>query len=213
MGEDEVFPLAEERVRSLKDFCPQGVSLSARVNQGMVEKTTRPIVQRDLIHVLERVGDLEMERVMDPSHGLEGGLKPGGVGRLLRGPFEDPAWACFRGPLLVAQEDGDAWLGPSRQGINEAGHWVDSIRPEESQSSAKIPLFHQEAEASDPRNDRQCPVRASRYELVPLEQSPSTIFSVFGRPLLIEGFSGRGDVGGAVEDMEPLRVISKDGRE
>ena len=114
---------------------------------------------------------------------------------------------------MAAQEDGDAWLGPSRQGINEVGHWADSIRPEESRSSAKIPLFHQEAEARDPGNDRQCPVEASKYELVPLEQSPSTIFSVLGWPLLIEGFSGRGDVGGAVEDMEPLRVISKDGSE
>ena len=74
-------------------------------------------------------------------------------------------------------------------------------------------MFHQEAEARNPGNDRQYPVEASRYELVPLEQSPSTIFFVFGRPLLFGGFLGQGDVGGAVEDMEPLRVISKDGRE
>ena len=83
MGEDEVFPRIGERVRSLKDCCPQGVSLSARINQGMVEKTTRPIVQRDSIHVLERVGDLEMEQVMDLGHGLESGPKSGGVGSLL----------------------------------------------------------------------------------------------------------------------------------
>ena len=51
------------------------------------------------------------------------------------------------------------------------------------------------------------------YEFVPLENSPSTIFSVFGQPLFFEGSLGRGDFGGAVGDMEPLRVISKDGRE
>ena len=103
-------------------------------------------------------------------------------------------------------------MGPSSQGINETGPWVDSIRPEESRSSAKIPLFHQEAEAKDPGNDRLYPDDASRYELTPLEQSPSTLFSVFGQPLFFRGSSGRVDVGGAVEDMEPLRVISKDGR-
>ena len=150
---------------------------------------------------------------MDPSHELESDPKPRGVGQPLRGPFEDPAWVCCRGPLLATQEDGDTWLGPFRQGINQVGPWADSIKLEESRSSTKILLFHQETEARDPGNDRQCPVEASRYELVPLEQSPSTLFSVFGRPLLIGGFSGRGDVGEAVEDMDPLKVISKDGRE
>ena len=58
---------------------------------------------------------------------------------------EDPAWVCCRGSLVAAQEDGDAWLGSSRQGINEVGPWADSIRPKESRSNAKIPLFHQEA--------------------------------------------------------------------
>ena len=50
-----------------------------------------------------------MERVLDLGHGLEGGLIPSGVGRPPRGPFEDPAWVCYRGPLLATQEvDGNA---------------------------------------------------------------------------------------------------------
>ena len=129
--------------------------------------TTCPVVQTDSNHVPERVRDPELERVMDPSHGLEGVPKPGGVGRPSMGPFEDPTWICVRRPLLATQEDGDARMGPSSQGFNETRPWVDSIRPEESRSSTKIPLFHQEAEARDLGNDRQCLVDAPRYELVP----------------------------------------------
>ena len=98
----------------------------------MAEKTTRPVVQRGLIHVPEQVKNPEMKQVMDPGHGLEGDLKLGGVGRPPKGPFEDLAWVCFWGPLLAAQEDGDAWIGPFSQGINKARPWVESIRPEES---------------------------------------------------------------------------------
>ena len=44
------------------------------------------------------------------------------------------------------------------------------------------------------------------------EQSPSHLFSVFGQPLLLGGFSG---LGGATEneDLEPLRVMAADGSE
>ena len=44
------------------------------------------------------------------------------------------------------------------------------------------------------------------------EQSPSPLFSVFGRPLLSRGFSGLGGTTGD-EDLEPLRVVAADGRE
>ena len=44
------------------------------------------------------------------------------------------------------------------------------------------------------------------------EQSPSSLFSVFGRPLLLGGFSCLGGTIGD-EDMEPLRVVAADGRE
>ena len=89
-------------MRILKDCCPQGGSLTTRVNQGKAEKTTRPVVQKDLVHVPERVRDPGMERFMDSGHGLKGGSTPRGVGWPPRGPFEDPAWVCFRGPLLAA---------------------------------------------------------------------------------------------------------------
>ena len=44
------------------------------------------------------------------------------------------------------------------------------------------------------------------------EQSPSSLFSVFGRPLLPGGFSGLGGTTGD-EDLEPLRVVVADGKE
>ena len=44
------------------------------------------------------------------------------------------------------------------------------------------------------------------------EQCPSTLLSVFGRPLLPGGFSGLGGTIGD-EDLEPLRVVAADGRE
>ena len=44
------------------------------------------------------------------------------------------------------------------------------------------------------------------------EQSPSSLFSVFGCPLLPGGFSGLGGTIGD-EDLEPLRVVAADGKE
>ena len=115
-----------------------GTNLIARVLQGRAEKTTCPAVQMDSNHVLERVRDLDLERVMDPGHGLEGDPNSGGVGRPSMGPFEDPTWR----PLLAAQEEGDVRMGPSSQGFNKNRSWADSLRLEESRSSAKIPLVH-----------------------------------------------------------------------
>ena len=59
--------------------------MTTRVNQGKAEKTTRPVVQKDLVHVPERVRDPGMERFMDSGHGLEGGSTPRGVGWPPRG--------------------------------------------------------------------------------------------------------------------------------
>ena len=55
----------------------------------------------------------------------------------------------------------------------------------------------------------------SRYETVPSDDCSSPLFSVFGRPLLSRGSSGLGDFHGheAMGEMEPLRVVSVDGRE
>ena len=44
-----------------------------------------------------------------------------------------------------------------------------------------------------------------------ITQSNSIPFSVFGRPLLSGGFSGRGD--SLLEKVVPLRVVAADGRE
>ena len=53
---------------------------------------------------------------------------------------------------------------------------------------------------------------AFRYVESPTEQSPPTLFSVFGRPLILGGFLG---LGGSLDtsDLEPLRVLAADGSE
>ena len=55
-------------------------------------------------------------------------------------------------------------------------------------------------------------VYMNRYGDNLYEQSPPIPFSIFGRPLLPEGFSGLGGTIGD-KDMEPLRVVAADGRE
>ena len=55
-------------------------------------------------------------------------------------------------------------------------------------------------------------VNIHRYGDNLYEQSPSSLISVFFRPLLSGGFSGLGGTNGD-EDLEPLRVVAADGRE
>ena len=53
---------------------------------------------------------------------------------------------------------------------------------------------------------------AFRYVESPTEQSPPTLFSVFGRPLILGGSSG---LGGSLDtsDLEPFRVVADNGSE
>ena len=55
----------------------------------------------------------------------------------------------------------------------------------------------------------------TRFDTLSSVDVSSPLFSVFGRPLLFEGSSGSGDFceHDALGDMEPLRVVSGDGRE
>ena len=55
----------------------------------------------------------------------------------------------------------------------------------------------------------------AQYKNIPSENSPSLYISVFGRPLLSGGSSGLGVFHGndASGDMEPLRMVSANGRE
>ena len=61
----------------------------------------------------------------------------------------------------------------------------------------------------------QSNANCSRYKNIPSKNSPSPCISVFGRPLLSGGSSGLGVFHGndALGDMEPLRMVSADGRE
>ena len=58
-------------------------------------------------------------------------------------------------------------------------------------------------------------VNGSRFETESSDDCSPPLFSVFGRPLLSRGSSGLGDFHGheALGEMEPLRVVSVDGRE
>ena len=69
-------------------------------------------------------------------------------------------------------------------------------------------------EEDDPEALRNL-AKGSRFETVPSVDYSSPIFSVFSRPLLYEGSSGLRDFHEyeALGEMEPLRVVSVDGRE
>ena len=59
---------------------------------------------------------------------------------------------------------------------------------------------------------RKMTLKIHRYDDNLYVQSPSSLISVFGRPLLPGGISGLGGINGD-EDLEPLRVVAADGRE
>ena len=201
-----------QRVRTSKDYCPHGASMATRVTQGRAERTTCPIVQRSSNPVPKRVKDLEMVRVMDPDHGLEGDPKLGRVGCPSLGLYEDPAWVCVRGPLLATKKMGMLGWGPLVKALTRPGLGPFLFGQRKADQAPRSLCLTKRMRLGTQRMI-DCPVNTSRYEIVPLEHSPSTIFSVFCRPLLFAGSSDRGDFGGAVGDMEPLRVISEDGRE
>ena len=158
----------------------------------------------------------------------EGGTSPGAEGA--SNPLVDPAWICARGPLLHVKE---GWSGQGRTSSFESC-WEKglSLVPIESpatggsgqgnggegfsdgSSLALTEAVSMCPEVVDPKVLR-IHAKGSRFDTLSSDDCSSPPFSVFGRPLLSGGSSGLGDLyeHESLGDMEPLRVVSSDGRE
>ena len=155
----------------------------------------------------------------------DGGSLPGEVRALV-----DSACICVRGPYLNVLE-GRLGLGEisgfescwevgmgvvsrdcSSTGISHQDHGEEG-------GSAACSLELVEVVSECPEENEPEPLcilaKGSRLETVPSADFSPPIFSVFGRPLLSEDASGLGDFHEyeASGEMEPLRVVSVDGRE
>ena len=142
----------------------------------------------------------------------------------------DPACLCVRGPYPKGQE-GRFGLGEtsgfescwevgmgavatacSSTGISHQDH--EEVRGSAACSFALVEVASESPEEFEP--EALCILaNGSRLETVPSGDFSPPIFSVFGRPLLSGDSSGLGDVHEyeALGEMEPLRVVSVDGRE
>ena len=158
----------------------------------------------------------------------EGGTSPGAEGA--SNPLVDPAWICARGPLLHAKE---GWSGQGRTSSFESC-WEKglSLVPTEipatggsgqgnggegfsdGSSLALTEAVPMCPEVVDPKVLR-IHAKGSRFDTLSSDDCSSPPFYVFGRPLLSGGSSGSGDLyeHESLGDMEPLRVVSSDGRE
>ena len=142
----------------------------------------------------------------------------------------DPAWICARDSLLYAKEDKTSPGGTSGfESCWEKGMGAVSsdyplmglLRP--GQGEEGCPAFCSfalvEVETRCPEEfDPEAPrihAKGSRFETVSSNDFSPSIFFVFGRPLLSGGSSGLGESHEHVDlgEMEPLRVVSADGRE
>ena len=135
-------------------------------------------------------------------------------------------------PTSRSPLDGSDSFGPSRAKAVGMGVWL-------SQGSLLRPSLHSNYKRPFPRvlnvgnegnithnweegkirevlgQESDC-VNIHRYGDNLYEQSPFSIISVFGRPLLSGGFSCLGGGGGGTignEDLKPLRVVATNGRE
>ena len=158
----------------------------------------------------------------------EGGSSPGAEGA--SNPLVDPAWICARGTLLHAKE---GWSGRGRTSRFESC-WEKglSLVPMESPATGGSGQGNGGEELSDGSSLTltevvpMCPevvdpkmlrihAKGSRFDTLSLVDCSSPPFSVFGRPLLSGDSSGSGDLyeHEFLGDLEPLRVVSRDGRE
>ena len=157
----------------------------------------------------------------------EGGTSPGAEG--VSNTLVDPAWICARGPLLHAKE---GWSGRGRTssfescwekgmslvlaespatGGSSQGNGGEGFS--DGSSLALLEAVSMRPEVVDPKALR-IHAKGSRFDTESSADCSSPRFSVFGRPLLSGGSSGLGDLyeHESLGDMEPLRVVSSDGR-
>ena len=158
----------------------------------------------------------------------DGGSRLGAVSSLEF--LTDPAWICARDPLLNAQEGRPSLGGTSgfescwKEGLGAVSSdcplmgFLHQVQGEEGcpvvRSFALVEVVTRRPEEDDPEALR-IHAKGSRFETVSSNDFSPSIFSVFGRPLLSGGSSGLGDFHEYEDlgEMEPLRVVSTDGRE
>ena len=120
--------------------------------------------------------------------------------------------------------------GPHHKGLRKSpvegpligGHQNNPISfaraPKQHKELAPFKIQEEEGRRNDQGNDFEAPSLvddAPRYEEFNSENSPSSLISVFGRPLLFGGFSGQGGYleSNEVVDLEPLWMVAADGSE
>ena len=117
----------------------------------------------------------------------------------------------------MAQEVGAGKVGfvsLDNQGL--FGPWAAS-RPHNAGRAESLPYDRgaeeepEERAQKDEEEDHLAIV--SKYDTIPSNESPSPLFFVFGRPLIFEGSSSWVDCCDSERAMEPLRMVTVDGRE
>ena len=141
----------------------------------------------------------------------------------------DPAWICMRGPLLHVQEgrlgsgvssgfescweDGMRAVSPYCPSTGNSHQDHEEDGDSEARSFAIVEVFSECPEEEEPE-DLGILANGSSLETMPSGDFSSPFLSVFGRPLLSGDSSGLGEIlYEAVGEMEPLRMVSADGRE
>ena len=141
---------------------------------------------------------------------------------------EDPAWICARDPLLFAQEDKtcmgrnsgfeSCWEKGPGEGPSDCPP-LGLLHPDQGEGgwAAASPFALVEAVSRCTKEIvpeiSRTQEKESRFETEPSNDFSPTIFSVFGRPLLSGGSSGEYHDHVDLGEMEPLRVVSADGKE
>ena len=157
-----------------------------------------------------------------------GGLRSGEGGSCEA--LVDPAWICARGPLLQTKESWPGWGGISRfevcwekglslvavesPAMDASGHGKGDEGFSDGSSVALVEAVSLRTELVDPKEFGTIAEGSRLVTLSSVDVSPP-LSSVFGRPLLSGGSSGSRDFCeyDPLGDMEPLRVVSGDGRE
>ena len=142
----------------------------------------------------------------------------------------DPAWICARGPLLQTKESWPGWEGISRfescwekwlslvavesLAMDASGHGNGEEGFSGGSSVALVEAVSMRNELVDPKEFGTIAEGSRFVTLSSVDVSPP-LSSVFGRPLLSGDSSGSGEFCeyDSLKDMEPLRVVSGDGRE
>ena len=161
-------------------------------------------------------------------------MKEGGISSGMEGassiPLADSAWICARGSALHAKEGwyerertssfescwekGVSWVSTKSPVTGGSGQGNEGERCWDGSSLALIKALPICPGVVDPKV-LDIHTKEPRFDTLSSDDCSSSLFSIFGRPLLSGGSSGSGDLfeQESLGDMQPLRVVSSDGRE